>query len=120
MVDSAGSPGNSGDSFREKRTVPRYGLIAVCEVVEPASDLRFSCRISEISLKGCYVDILNALPIATVVDLHVSRDQGVFTTRGRVIYSQQGMGMGVAFLNTAGEQLKILESWLAELSPSAA
>lgn len=116
MVDSAGSPGSSGESYRDKRTVPRYCLIAVCEVVEPASDLRFDCRISEISLKGCYVDFLNPLPIATVIDLHVSRDQGMFTTRGRVIYSQQGMGMGVAFQETAAEQMKTLESWLSELS----
>jgi PilZ domain len=115
MVDSAGSLGNSGSSFREQRTVPRYGLMAVCEVIEPASDLRFSCRISEISLKGCYVDILNPMPIATVIDLHVSRDRGAFTARGRVIYSQQGMGMGVAFLDVAAEQLKTLQSWLEEL-----
>lgn len=105
----------SADSFPNKRTVPRYSLIATVEITEPESDIRLSGRLSEISRKGCYVDILNTLPAATMIRLRVSRDRGTFTTAGKIIYVQEGMGMGVAFVDPPPDELKTLESWLAEL-----
>jgi hypothetical protein len=116
MGDSGGSPKDPGISYRERRSVPRYGLIAQTDVFEPVSGLRISGRISEVSLKGCYVDLLNTLPTQTAVEVCISRDQGTFTSPGKIIYTQEGMGMGVAFLNTPADQLKILDSWLVELN----
>ena len=116
MDDSTGSPIDAGNLRRERRSVPRYGLIAQTEILEPASGTSISGRISEISRKGCYVDLLNTLPVETVVEVRVTRDQGTFVSRGRIIYTQDGMGMGIAFLDMAAEQAKILESWLEELT----
>ncbi len=110
-----GSTTGSGPPFREKRTVPRYSFIATVEVVEPVSDVHIAGRISEISRKGCYVDVLNTLPVGTLIKLQVTRDQGAFATNGRIIYVQEGMGMGVAFIEPPADQLKVLDSWLAEL-----
>ena len=118
MDDSSGSPIEVGKATRERRSVPRYGLIAQAEIAEPASGVRIAGRISEISSKGCYLDILNTLPVQTVVEVRVTRDQGTFVSRGRVIYAQDGMGMGIAFQETAADQLKILDIWLAELRGS--
>jgi len=73
-----------------------------------------SGRISEISRKGCYLDVLNTLPIGTRLRLTISRDQGVFTSQARIIYVQQGMGMGIAFVDVPPDQAKILDGWLAE------
>lgn len=103
-------------SFRERRSVPRYPLIATVEVVETASETRLSGRISEISRKGCYVDVLNTLPTGTAVRLWISRDEGTFETPGKIIYAQPGMGMGVLFLDTPAPQVQILETWLAEFA----
>ncbi len=94
--------------------VPRYSLIATAEIVEPTNDVHFSGRISEISRKGCYIDLLNPLPVQTVIQVRISRDQGTFESPGRIIYVQEGMGMGVGFLDIPAEQLKTLDSWLAE------
>lgn len=116
MNDSAGSASGSGTSHRERRAVPRFSLIATVEIVEPVSDTHFSGRISEISRKGCYVDILNPLPQGTAIRLCISRDQGTFSTPGTIIYVQEGMGMGVVFVDPPADQLKILDSWLVELS----
>jgi PilZ domain len=102
-------------NYSDRRSVPRYSFIAAVEIVEPASSMRMAGRISEISRKGCYVDILNTLPTGTPVQLRISRDQGAFVTQGRIIYTQDGMGMGVAFVDVPADQLKILDSWLAEL-----
>jgi len=115
MHDGTG-PTASGLPFGQRRTVPRYSLIASAEVLEPATDARMSGRISEISRKGCYVDLLNTLPVETTVQLRITRDQGSFTTMARIIYVQEGLGMGVAFVDPPQDQLRILDSWLAELA----
>ena len=77
-----------------------------------------SGRITEVSRQGCYVDILNALPVGTVLDLQIDCDQGTFSTKGGIIYVHPGIGMGVAFLEPSEDQLKVLDSWLATLSPA--
>ena len=108
-------PTASGLPFGQRRTVPRYSLIATAEVIEPPSDARMSGRISEISRKGCYFDILNTLH-GSIVQLRVTRDQGSFATMARIIYVQEGIGMGLAFIDPPEDQLRILDSWLAELT----
>ena len=115
MGESPGTPTQSDSPYREKREVPRYSFIAEVSVTEIASNTRISGRISEISRKGCYIDVLNALPEGTPIHLRISRDQGIFETDGKIIYAQPGMGMGVAFDNTPADQLKLLDAWLAEL-----
>ena len=110
-----GSTTGSGPPYREKRSVPRFSFIATAEIVEPVSDVHIAGRISEISRKGCYVDILNTLPVGTQIRIQVSRDQGTFATPAKIIYVQEGMGMGVAFLDPAPDQVAVLESWLTEL-----
>jgi hypothetical protein len=109
-------PSVSKVPYHENRSVPRYPLIATVEILEAASEMRLSGRLSEISRKGCYVDVLNTLPAGTIIQLRVSRDQGTFVTAGKIIYVQEGMGMGVAFTDPAEEQMKILDAWLAELA----
>ncbi|MBZ5500984.1 MAG: PilZ domain-containing protein [Acidobacteriia bacterium] len=109
-----GSPSDSGKAPREKRAVPRYTLIATVDVVEPVSGVRISGRISELSRKGCYVDALNNLPPQTPVNIRISRDRGTFSSPGKIIYVQEAMGMGLTFLEIPDDQLKILDSWLAE------
>ena len=116
MDDSVGLPTDSGASDRPRRAVPRYGLVATAEIIDPVSGVRMSGRLSEISHGGCYVDLLNTLPPQTEVRVRVTRDQGSFEASGRIVYVLERMGMGVAFADVAADQMKILESWLAELN----
>lgn len=116
MSSAFDSPTQAGSQHREKRTVPRYEFIATVEVVEPVSDMRLSGRVSEISRKGCFVDILNTLPAGTKINLRITRDRGAFFTPATIIYVQHGMGMGIAFREPAADQMQILDGWLAELA----
>jgi hypothetical protein len=115
MVESFGAPPSFPSQNRERRSVPRFNLIATAEITEPASEVHISGRISEISRKGCYLDVLNTLPVGTRLRLTISRDQGAFTADAKIIYVQEGMGMGIFFLDVDAEQLRILDNWLAEL-----
>jgi hypothetical protein len=115
MAGSPFAPTNPGPPYRDKREVPRYGLIASAEIIEPTTETHIHGRISEISRKGCYVDVLNTLPVGTSIQVIITRDLGTFSSPAKVIYTQEGMGMGVAFVEPAANQLKMLEAWLAEL-----
>jgi hypothetical protein len=116
MGETSDLPIEAGEPYREKRTVPRYSFIAQVEVIEPASDTHIAGRVSEISRKGCYIDVMITLPPGTLVQLKVLRDKGTFSTKGKIIYAQDSMGMGVAFLEITDIELKTLDCWLAELA----
>jgi hypothetical protein len=110
------SPGETGPSYTEQRKIPRYAFIATIELTDDASAARLSGRVTEISRDGCYVDIMNTLPVGTMLKLQVVRDSGTFATKGKTIYVHERIGMGVVFVDPPPGQLKILDVWLAELS----
>ena len=102
-----------GSTYRTQRTVPRYTFVAVAEIIEAATQTCVMGRITEISRKGCYVDTLDTFPLGTHLNVVISRDHGTFATQGNVIYTHEGVGMGVAFHDPTHDQLRILDSWLA-------
>ena len=79
--------------------------------------LRFPGRVTDISLFGAFVDTLNPLPAQTPVELSLtlSRDNSV-NTHGRVVWSQENMGMGIEFTDLAGESRTQIEGLLGGLS----
>ncbi len=116
------APDPSGDSTRstsDRRSVPRYNFVATAEITDDASAAKLSGRVTEISRYGCYLDIANALPVGTTINVRVSCDQGTFVTRGKILYVQELIGIGIVFLDTPKEQLEILDSWLTKLSSSS-
>jgi len=104
---------------RAKRMVPRYSFIATTELTDSANATRLSGRVTEISRKGCYVDIMNALPVGDTLNLRISNDHGTFAAKGKIIYVHERIGMGVVFVDPPKEQLDVLDSWLVELPPTA-
>jgi hypothetical protein len=116
MGESPESSKNAQSAFAEQRKVPRFTFIAAVELTEPLSGVRISGRISEISRKGCFVDILNTLPVDTFVQVRIVRDQGTFTTPGKIVYAQEPMGMGIAFIDPPTDQQETLDKWVAELT----
>jgi PilZ domain-containing protein len=99
----------------KQRSVRRCPLVASAEVTEPSTGTLLSARTSEMGLGGCYVDSLNPFPEGTLVGLRILRDQGVFQTRARVVYSDPSFGMGLAFTEMTPDQRSLLEEWLAEI-----
>ena len=116
MSISSETTANPGGPYPEQREVPRFTFIAHIELRELRTDMRITGRISEISRKGCYVDVLVTLPVGTIMNMRISCDQGSFESKSRIVYVQEGMGMGVTFVDPAEDQLKILDAWLADLS----
>jgi hypothetical protein len=117
LGDSPDSPRDSATSYRERRRAPRYAFVATTELTDSGNATKWAGTVTEISRAGCYVDILNTLPVGEVLNVRISCDQGTFVTRAKVLYVQERIGMGVVFLDPPKDQLEILESWLVKLPP---
>jgi hypothetical protein len=99
----------------ERRTSVRYPFIAHAEVTEVVSATCLKARTGDLSLTGCYLEMMNPSPIGTEVRLNISFGSENLVVLGTVTYALQNMGMGVAFKNVGPAELAILKSWLASL-----
>ncbi len=113
-------PNRSVASGVDRRKEPRYGLMAIAEVRDPEDAKLISGKVTQISRHGCYVDSPKTLPVGASMKVIIFRDRRTFVARANVIHVQEQMGMGVAFVDAAEDQLKILDSWLAELPRTSA
>jgi hypothetical protein len=100
----------------EKRSCPRFPFSPAVEALDLQADTRILGRLSDISRNGCYVDTINPFAKNAAVTLTVTRDNQSFKTQAKVVYSKAGMGMGLLFTTAEPDQLRILGSWLHELS----
>ena len=100
--------------YQERRRTPRYSFIASAELIEVKADVRIASRVSELSLHGCYLDMMNPFPTGTLVLVKISAGDAFFEAKSKVVYSQQNMGAGVGFLEVAAPSQAVLERWLDE------
>jgi hypothetical protein len=106
----------SGDRMSEeqRRRNPRYAFIANAELFEPATQMRIATRVSELSLQGCYLDMLNPFPEDTLAQVKISVGTNVFESRVRVVYAHSNLGVGVVFLEPDVKNVEVLKSWIDE------
>src|SRR6266849_593274 len=98
----------------DRRIHPRYEFVAAVEVRVAESGARIETRVRDLSQQGCYVDTNNPLPLGTVTDVRITKGEQLFEARTRVVYSRAGKGMGLMFTAIEPEQIRTLETWLAE------
>jgi hypothetical protein len=97
-----------------ERKSPRFPFIASAQVTETRTEARLAARTSDISREGCYLDMLNPLPIGTMLKVNVTHQNRQFDALGRVVHSEHNVGMGVKFVEI-GEHA-VIDSWLAEFA----
>jgi hypothetical protein len=68
---------------QEKRRSPRYFFFASAELTEENSQIRVPSRVSELSLHGCYLDMMNPFSVNTVVHLTIESGNALFQTRAK-------------------------------------
>jgi hypothetical protein len=92
-------------------------FFASAELIEEKSEVRVASRVSELSLYGCYLDMMNPFPTDTPIRLRIWTEENiVFQSKGKVIYSQPNMGAGVAFVDVQPKDQTVLEGWLTVLA----
>jgi len=100
----------------ERRHAPRYPFIAEAEVTEISSDTKLVAKTSDLSIGGCFLDMLNPSPQGTDVRVSISHEGATFTGRGSVVFVLPNMGMGVVFTSLEHDQQAILQKWIASVS----
>jgi len=99
---------------RERRRSPRHIFIASAELYEEKSDVRVASRLSELSLHGCYLDMMNPFPPGTIILLKIISGDLTFQSKARVIYSTSNVGAGVTFLDVEPKYEYMLQRWMEE------
>ena len=102
----------------ERRRSARYQFIADTEITEIASNKRLGGRSSDVSMGGCFLDMLNPSPEGTEILVRISHANSTFTALGRVVFLFPNMGMGVMFTSVDANQQAVLQKWLEELGRS--
>lgn len=99
---------------------PRYPFVAQAELSENAFQTRLFARVTEISVNGCYLDMMNPLPTGTEVFVKIFTTEDFFESAATVVYSQPNLGMGLAFHDVSRHFLPSLQKWLLEAMQAAA
>jgi hypothetical protein len=68
---------------------------------------------------GCFIDTMSPFPPGTIVGVKLTLEQRTFEAHAKVVYSMNGMGMGLAFKGVQPTQARVLEGWIAVLSGEA-
>lgn len=100
----------------ERRGAERHTFTAGAEVIEVSSGARFSARTTDLGPGGCFVDTKVPFPVGSKLKVSLEKGKSNFQTTGTVVYSQAGLGMGIAFDGLDQRQLAALDSWLAEVT----
>jgi hypothetical protein len=98
----------------ELRRSPRVPFIASAEIIDLESDTRLPARTGDLSEHGCYIDMINPLPLGTSIRVRIAHDQQSFAATAAVVYSQTPLGMGVVFRGVESDQESTLRKWLTE------
>lgn len=116
---ATGAP-KSTSAEAERRSADRHIFTAAAEVVELSSGARFSTRTTDLGPGGCFIDTLIPLPVGARVHVGVRKGRTQLDSNGLVVYSQPGLGMGIAFDSLNKSQRDALEKWLIEITGSRA
>ena len=96
----------------ERRRTPRYTFIATAELIDEQARTKTETRVSELSLHGCYFDTVNPLPDGTPIHVKIYFENEFFEAKGKVIYAQPNLGMGVTFDEIPAYATPVLKKWL--------
>jgi hypothetical protein len=103
-------------NYAVKRTNPRFPFVAEAEItLQDGSWL--PAQLCELSVRGCYVDTLEPIPVGTEFRLSIRDGANSCELPGKVLYEHNGggfgvIGMGVLFGNMQPEQLSTIDSWM--------
>jgi hypothetical protein len=113
-INSCGKPENAREA--ERRIAERHMFTAAAEVIELHSGARFSTRTMDLGPGGCFVDTTTPFPVGSKVRVALQKGKTNFKTGGNVVYSQAGLGMGIAFDEQEPLQRIALGEWIAEFT----
>lgn len=104
----------------EKRTHPRIPCSFPAEL-RPLSGAAVQGELADLSLSGCYVNMLFPVGVGALVEVGLWVDETTkITLQGVIRTSHPGVGSGVEFVNVTPEQHAALNQLISKLLQSDA
>jgi hypothetical protein len=111
-LTAVGKPKSRNASGSDRRAQTRYKFGASAELITQSGGEASEGHVSDLSDKGCYVDSEACFPVGTSVKIRIRKDPDIFEAAARVVYAQDGKGMGVLFRAIQPEHVRVLEAWV--------
>jgi hypothetical protein len=96
------------------RRSPRVPFIAAAEIIDVDSEVRLAAQTGDLSQHGCYMDMVNPLPLGVAVRVRIEHGKETFAATAGVVYSVPHLGMGLVFRNIEAGTEVTLEKWLTD------
>jgi PilZ domain len=96
----------------ERRRAPRYPFIARAEIIDEKENARTSSRVSDLSVHGCYVEMMNPFPEGTTVVIEIYTETESLEAHGTVARIEPKRGMGLSFDELAPSFAGVLNKWV--------
>jgi PilZ domain-containing protein len=96
----------------EPRRTPRYSFNGTAEIIADNPNASATATVSELSLRGCRLDMKNSFPVNVPITVKISAAGELFESKGRIIYLQPGISAGVTFLAIEPQSRAVLRRWL--------
>ena len=100
----------------ERRRHQRYAWGANAQIRKKGIPVNTPCKVSDISLGGCYVELMMPFPEGTPLELDLFWNSRRISLDARVATSHPAIGMGVSFLGFSEDQYRLLQQLIEELS----
>jgi hypothetical protein len=98
----------------ERRIARRCPFIATAEIVDEKENARTSSRISDLSLNGCYVEMMDPFPQGTNVMIEICTETESLETRATVAHFEPKQGMGLTFREMPEHFTSVLNRWVVQ------
>jgi hypothetical protein len=99
----------------ERRRYPRYKCEGSAEIRTDGSSVRTWATFSEVSLGGCYLEMMTTYPVDTKLDLKLQLRGFEVRSWATVRINYPFLGMGIAFTDMATEERQNLEAMIQTL-----
>ncbi|MBZ5567896.1 MAG: PilZ domain-containing protein [Acidobacteriia bacterium] len=112
-----GAERRAGDRRQgERRRYPRYNCAGIASVRESNSHFGSEGRVLDISMCGCYVEMMSPMRVGTPIRLDINFSGHALSLPAIVRMAQLNMGMGVEFTDVPPGEMEKLRQAIAELS----
>ena len=99
----------------ERRGAYRTQCTGTGQIIQPGVAYPIWAKVSDLSMGGCYLELIFSMARYTVVELTLTVLGRTFSAKGVIVTSDPGVGVGVKFKEVDEKNRKVLVELLTEL-----
>jgi len=112
-ADGESTPsGSTLSGSTERRKFPRRTCRLEAQVSTAHSSEKVAGKVTDISLGGCYVEMLSPLPLGCTIEVAIDLEGEELQATGNIRSSQTGFGMGVSFTGMSPADFERLRKFI--------